>query len=109
MTEAQIRPQLHCDSFLHLKEDFSPVRTRIPEKSLIDDNHIQWVYDRCWWSSSAIFNTLTLQSKYSMFNFTLSPDGGDRTGNCADADEFVEIDGVLYNKQGLKPCIEFII
>ncbi|MBR8832376.1 MAG: methionine synthase [Chlorogloea purpurea SAG 13.99] len=104
MTEAQIRPQLHCDSFFASKRGlFPPSELEFLKKSLIDDNHIQWVYDRCWWSSSAIFNTLTLQSKYSMFNFTLSPDGGDRTGNCADADEFVEIDGVLYNKQGLKP------
>jgi|SRR6478672_166759 len=38
-----------------------------------------------------------------VFNFTLSPNSQDRTGNCADADTFVNIDNILYNQEGLKP------
>jgi hypothetical protein len=38
-----------------------------------------------------------------VFNFTLSPNSQDRTGNCADADPFVNIDNILYNQEGLKP------
>ena len=50
-----------------------------------------------------LFNYLTLRCDRPLFNFTLSPNGQDRTGNCADADPFVNVNNVLYNKDGLKP------
>ena len=46
---------------------------------------------------------MTLRSQRPQFNFTLSADGFDRCGNCANADPFVAIDNVLFNKDGLKP------
>jgi hypothetical protein len=104
LSEADIRPKLHCDSFFASKRGlFPPEEITSLKERLTNQKEIQWVYDRCWWSSSALFSYLTFHTNYSMFNFTLSPDGQDRTGNCADADPFVEIDGVLYNQEGLKP------
>lgn len=104
LSEADIRPKLHCDSFFGSKSGlFSPAEMDVLKERLTKKKEIQWVYDRCWWSSSALFSYLTFHTNYSMFNFTLSPNGQDRTGNCADADPFVEIDGILYNQEGLKP------
>lgn len=50
-----------------------------------------------------MFSYLTFRGPYSIFNYTLSERAGERTGNCADADPFVELDNVLYNEQGRKP------
>ncbi|MDZ8189157.1 MAG: hypothetical protein RMX96_30485 [Nostoc sp. ChiSLP02] len=50
-----------------------------------------------------MFVYLTLYGDRQIFNFTLSPNPQDRTGNCANADKFVNIDNVLYNQDGLKP------
>ena len=46
---------------------------------------------------------MTLRAERSFFNYTLSSDGSERTGNCANADPFVNIDNVLYNQEKLKP------
>ena len=54
-------------------------------------------------SEAFLFNYMTLRGEYSQYNFTLSSDKQDRTGNCADTDSFVNINNVLYNEQGLKP------
>lgn len=99
-----IYPQLHCDSFFGSKYGLfnSDVLARL-KTFLIDEQAIQCVRDRCWWSSSALFSIMTIRENYSFFNFTQSSNGKERTGNCADADPFVYINGVLYNKQGLKP------
>ncbi|MHC5829977.1 MAG: Npun_R2821/Npun_R2822 family protein, partial [Nostoc sp.] len=45
---------------------------------------------------------MTLRCNRPLFNFTLSPNGQDRTGNCADVDPFVNINNVLFNQDGLK-------
>lgn len=48
-----------------------------------------------------LFNYLTLgKIKY---NFTQSKNPRDRTGNCANADPFVEKNHILYNQEGMKP------
>ncbi|MBW4452507.1 MAG: hypothetical protein KME55_07310 [Nostoc indistinguendum CM1-VF10] len=53
---------------------------------------------------------MTWKSNFPLFNFTLSPNGQDRTGNCANSDPFVNIDNVLYNQDELKPihCIHYM-
>ena len=51
----------------------------------------------------AFRSNVTLFYDENSINFTLSPEGQDRTGNCANADPFVNIDNVLYNEQDLKP------
>ncbi|MEH2009413.1 hypothetical protein [Nostoc sp.] len=68
---------------------------------LIEEDEIQSV--RKWWDDAFLFNYMTLRSNRSLFNFTLSPNGADRTGSCANADPFVNINNVLYNQDGLKP------
>lgn len=100
----KIYPQLHCDSFFGSKYGLFNAETLAQlKKFLIDEQGIQCIQDRCWWSSSALFNIMTLKENFSFFNFTQSPNKQERTGNCADADPFVNLDGVLYNEQGLKP------
>lgn len=104
LTVDEVYPQLHCDSFFGSKRGLFNAETLGRLKDfLIDEDGVQCVRDRCWWSTSALFSVMTIQEEMSLFNFTQSPIGEERTGNCADADPFVDIDGVLYNEQGLKP------
>ncbi|HBE19208.1 MAG TPA: methionine synthase [Cyanobacteria bacterium UBA11149] len=104
LTEADIRRKLHCDSFIGSKKGIfnSEVLGMLKER-LIQGKEVEWVRPTAWWSSSALFTYLTFPLNRPIFNFTLSPNGQDRTGNCADADPFVNIDNVLYNEEGLKP------
>lgn len=101
---ADIYPQFHCDSFFGSKYGLfnGEVLARL-KNFLIDDQAIQCVRDRCWWSTSALFSIMTIKENCSFFNFTQSENAQERTGNCADADPFIYKDGVLYNEQGLKP------
>ncbi|MEQ8999269.1 MAG: methionine synthase [Coleofasciculus sp. B1-GNL1-01] len=101
-TEEQIRPKLHCSSFFGSKQGiFDEQELSILKEQLIEREEIAWVSR--WWDDAFLFNYMTLRCDHPLYNFTLSPNGQDRTGNCADADPFVNIDQVLYNEQGLKP------
>ncbi|MBW4668112.1 MAG: methionine synthase [Cyanomargarita calcarea GSE-NOS-MK-12-04C] len=103
LTEADLRPKLHCDSFFGSKKLLFGAKelTSLKER-LIEKCEIEWVRGSSWWSSSGLFTYMTLYGDIPMFNFSLSPNGEDRVGNCANADPFVNIDNVLYNKEGLK-------
>lgn len=103
-SEAEIRPKLHCGSFFASKRGFFDANTieRL-KKLLIEQNEIKWINGDDWWGEVNLFNYMTLRCDYSLFNFTLSDNPQERTGNCAGADSFVNIDHILYNKQGLKP------
>ncbi|NDJ18312.1 Npun_R2821/Npun_R2822 family protein [Myxacorys almedinensis] len=104
LQEAEIRPLLHCDRFFAARRGmFNDVSLMQLKKRLVEDNQLQWIRDRSWWSSSAMFNYLTLAQDCTVFNVTLSPNESARTGNCANADLFVNQDNVLYNADGLKP------
>lgn len=104
LTEEEIRPKLHCDSFFGSKKGlFSVEKLEELKKRAIERAEIEWVSGRSWWSSSGLFSYMTFPGNPKMFNFTRSPNGEERTGNCADADPFVNIDNVLYNEEGLKP------
>ena len=99
-----IYPQLHCDSFFGSKYGLFNAEVLARLKTfLIDEQGVQCVRDRDWWSTSALFSVMTIKENCRFFNFTQSPNGQERTGNCADADPFVYRDGLLYNEQGLKP------
>lgn len=103
-TESQIYPLIHCDSFWGAKQGtFSYKELEDLRQQLVINQKISWVKDKSWWSSSALFSCMTLIRNYRQFNFTQSFLDQDRTGNCADADPFVNIDNVLYNEEGLKP------
>ncbi|MEQ9358302.1 Npun_R2821/Npun_R2822 family protein [Coleofasciculus chthonoplastes] len=100
--EEQIRPKLHCSSFFGSKQGiFDERELSLLKEQLIEREEIAWLSR--WWDDAFLFNYMTLRCDRPLYNFTLSPNGQDRTGNCADADPFVNIDQVLYNEQGLKP------
>jgi len=106
ISEDEIRSKIHCDSFFgSTKSWFGADQLKDLEKRAIATGEINWIRDRSWWSSSGLFCylTLALNPAPSMFNFTRSADEKERTGNCADADPFVNIDNILYNQDGLKP------
>ncbi|MBD0388971.1 MAG: methionine synthase [Nostoc sp. C3-bin3] len=102
--EADIRPKIHCGSFFGSKRGFFDATelSRLKEQ-LFEKREVEWINGHGWWDDVFLFNYLTLRCDRPLFNFTLSPNGQDRTGNCADADPFVNVDNVLYNEQGLKP------
>ncbi|MBE9036578.1 Npun_R2821/Npun_R2822 family protein [aff. Roholtiella sp. LEGE 12411] len=102
--EADIRPKLHCSSFFGSKRGlFTAQEIAVMKQQLIDKREIEWINGHGWWDDAFLFNYMTLRCDRPLFNFTLSPNGQDRTGNCANADPFVNIDNVLYNQDGLKP------
>lgn len=101
-SEETVRNQLHCSSFFGShKGIFNEKELQELQKKLVQEKEINWVAR--WWDDAFLFNYLTLRGEHSVFNFTKSSNGKDRTGNCADADPFVNIENVLYNEQGLKP------
>ena len=96
-----VRSKLHCSSFFgsrsSLLNDIELLRLK---NHLIKDQEIKWI--RRSWDDAFLFNYLTLRAEYSTFNFTLSSNSQDRTGNCADSDPFIELNGILYNQDGKK-------
>lgn len=110
--ESEIRPNLHCSSFWGSKQGFfDPKELWRLRELLIDKGEVKWINGNGWWDDVFLFNYMTLrcsrevdgQENPSLFNFTLSSNSQERTGNCADTDPFVNIDNVLYNEDGLKP------
>jgi hypothetical protein len=102
--EGEVRPKLHCSSFFGSKRGiFDATEMAVLKERLISQGELEWVNGRGWWDDAFWFTYLTLRSERPIFNFTLSPNGNERTGNCADADSFVNINNVLYNEDGLKP------
>lgn len=103
-SEADIRPKLHCGSFFASKKGlFNPTELDRLQELLIHKREVEWINGNGWWDDVFLFNYMTLRCDRPLYNFTLSTNSQDRTGNCADADPFVNIDNVLYNEQGLKP------
>lgn len=103
-SQQEIRSKLHCSSFFGSKKGlFDKDELFLMAERLISQGEITWINGQGWWDDAFLFNYLTLRCDRPLFNFTLSPHGYDRTGNCADADPFVNIDNVLYNQEGLKP------
>jgi hypothetical protein len=104
LKESEIRPKLHCSSFFASKRGlFNPEELNRMQTRLIDHQEAAWVNGQGWWDDAFLFNYMTLVCDRPQFNFTLSDQGSDRTGNCANVDPFVEVDHVLYNEQGSKP------
>lgn len=102
--EADIRPKLHCSSFFGSKRGlFEPAALAQLQEQLMQHGEAVWINGQGWWDDAFLFNYMTLRSERSLFNFTLSSNGRERTGNCANSDPFVEVNQVLYNQQGLKP------
>jgi hypothetical protein len=103
-SESEIREQLHCSSFFGSKRGiFDPESLNALQHRITHQGEAAWVNSQGWWDDAFLFNYMTLRSERSLFNFTLSPDGQERTGNCANSDPFINIDQVLYNEDRLKP------
>ncbi|MGH8002233.1 MAG: Npun_R2821/Npun_R2822 family protein [Brasilonema sp.] len=104
LPEFQVRPLLHCSSFFGSKKDiFGKDELEILREHLVKNQEFTWINERSWWCDADLFSYMTLRCNRPLFNFTLSPNGQDKTGNCADADPFININNVLYNQDGLKP------
>lgn len=102
--ESDIRPTIHDASFFASKKGFfSPNELESLKEKLILQKEVEWINKIGWWDDVFLFNYLTFRCDRPIYNFTLSPNGQDRTGNCADTDPFVEMNNILYNEQGLKP------
>ncbi|MGK7933829.1 MAG: Npun_R2821/Npun_R2822 family protein [Microcystaceae cyanobacterium] len=102
--EETIRPLLHDGSFFGGKKGlFTDEILADLKHKLINENEVMWVNTKGWWFDDYLFNYLTFRIEASLFNFTLSSNGQERTGNCAEVDPFVSIDNILYNEQGQKP------
>ncbi|MDB9314587.1 hypothetical protein PN462_15860 [Spirulina sp. CS-785/01] len=103
-SEAEIRPKLHCSSFWGSKRGLFPAEELATlQDYLVNRGEAVWINRKGWWDDAYFFNYLTLRCERPLFNFTLSSNSQDRTGNCADADPFQDINHILYNAQGLKP------
>lgn len=102
--EADIRPKIHDASFFGSKKGFfSPSELSDLKEKLIAKREVEWINGIGWWDDVFLFNYLTFRCDRPLYNYTLSPNGQDRTGNCADRDPFVNVNNVLVNEQGLKP------
>jgi hypothetical protein len=103
LSEAEIRPQIHCSSFFGGHRDyFTPKRLRELQHKLVNQQEIAWINDLAFWCDADLFSYITLRMESPIYNFTLSGNGQDRTGNTAEA-AYANIDQVLYNSEGLKP------
>ncbi|GAP95716.1 Npun_R2821/Npun_R2822 family protein [Leptolyngbya sp. NIES-2104] len=104
LLESEARTKIHCSSFFGSKRGLLNAQDQVVLKQhLIQNQEIAWINEKSWWCDADLFSYLTLRLDRPTFNFTLSTDGQDRTGNCANIDPFVVRDHLLYNKDGLKP------
>jgi len=100
--EQDIRPRIHCSDFFGSKRDlFNKQELDRFNQLLIEKQEVEWL--TAWWDDAHLFNYLTFKSNRPLFNFTLSTNGNERTGNCAISDPFININNVLYNQEGKKP------
>lgn len=103
-----LQSQLHCSSFWGSKQGLLGPEVLADMVSCFQEQgEAAWVNAQGWWDDAFLFNYMTLhevlRNGREIFNFTLSSDGRDRVGNCANADPFVPFNNVLYNEKGLKP------
>jgi hypothetical protein len=97
----EIHSLLHCSSFFGSKQGLlNPQKLADLKQKLVQQGEAAWINGV---AEAFLFSYLTLRGGFSQFNYTLSSDSQERTGNCADADPFVEQDHILYNQQGMKP------
>jgi hypothetical protein len=103
LTEAMVRPQIHCSSFFGShRTAFNPQVVNALRNWLIDQNEADWIADHAFWCDADLFSYMTFRSHQAIYNFTLSQDGRDRTGNVAET-PYVNVDQVLFNAEGMKP------
>jgi hypothetical protein len=101
--EATVRSHIHCSSFFGSHRDyFSPKVLRELKTQLVSQMEINWINDHAFWCDADLFSYMTLRREAQVYNFTLSPNPQDRTGNTAEA-RYINREMVLYNEEGMKP------
>ena len=102
--EDNIRPLLHEGGFFAAKKGlFTPEVLEDLTEKLINKREVEWINRIGWWDDVFLFNYMTFRLDRPMFNFTLSDNKQEITGNCATVNAFVNINNILYNKEGQKP------
>jgi hypothetical protein len=100
----QIRLHCHASDFFAAKSTLINSSTLNELKSsLLSEAEVNFINERGWWDEVYLFSYITFKLNFKVFNYTLSQNPQDKTGNIAGVDPFVERNLVLYNAQGLKP------
>jgi Mannosyltransferase putative len=103
-SEEYVKQQCHCSDFFAAKSSLINKQVLNELKfSLFQDGEVNLINSRGWWDEVYLFSYMTFKLNSKIFNYTLSLDSQDRTGNIAGVDPFVEKDQVLFNQEGLKP------
>jgi hypothetical protein len=103
-SEKYVKQQCHCSDFFAAKSSLINEQVLNELKfSLFQDGEVNFINSRGWWDEVYLFSYITFKLNCKIFNYTLSLDSHDRTGNIAGVDPFVEKDQVLFNQEGLKP------
>lgn len=98
-----IKSCCHCSDFFAAKSSLLNSDTLEQIKlELFNGAEINFINERGWWDEVYLFSYITFKLNWKSFNYTLSEQSEERTGNIAGVDPFVEKNYVLYNKQGLK-------
>ncbi|NMG59461.1 methionine synthase [Geitlerinema sp. P-1104] len=110
-----IAKKYSCDAmkvrqFCHASDFFASRKGSITREilqetkfKLLEDEEIYFLRDKGWWDEVYLFSYLTFYLDWKIFNYTMSSNPRERTGNIAGVDPFIEKDWVLYNAQGCKP------
>ncbi|BAY08655.1 Npun_R2821/Npun_R2822 family protein [Calothrix sp. NIES-2098] len=103
-SEEYVKRHCHSSDFFASKSGLIDTHSLDKLKySLFQDGEVNFINARGWWDEVYLFSYMTFNLNLKVFNYTLSSDPQERTGNIARVDLFVEKDHVLFNKEGLKP------
>lgn len=103
ISEQFIRQHCHCSDFFAAKS--SLINNQVIQElkySLLVDGEVSFINSQGWWDEVYLFSYITFKLNCKIFNYTLSLNSQERTGNIAGVDPFVEQDHVLFNQEGLK-------
>jgi hypothetical protein len=104
ISDIDVRSNCHCSDFFGSKSTLLTDQSiRDLRSALCDEGDIRFINERGWWDEVYLFSYITFKLNWKVFNYTLSTNPRERTGNIAGVDPFVENEYVLFNKQGLKP------
>jgi hypothetical protein len=102
-SEKDVRRHCHSSDFFASKSTLINAQLLDELKfNLLKDEEIRFINNRGWWDEVYLFSYITFKLNCKVFNYTLSIDPNDRTGNIAGVDPFVDKDHILFNKEGLK-------
>lgn len=102
--ETDVKIHCHCSDFFAAKSSLITTQSLAElQFSLLREDEVNLINERGWWDEVYLFSYITFKLNCKIFNYTLSLDPRERTGNIAKVDPFVEKGYVLLNREGLKP------